>query len=336
MPVRPRRDHTGWIIDFRVGDKRIRREISKKKCPTRRQAQALEQQLRQEAKKGLSRRRQKVTWIELAERYWDEHARHLNWSATVKTHLTVLSDAIGDHTPADDIDGDMVSAVFATWRDDLAPATLNRRLAVLRGLWYRATGIWGYRLEPIPWRLLRHNEPEPEPRDLLPEECERILAACSGHVRLAVELALLTGLRRASILSLRWEQVDRVRGVINAVGKGRGAGKANTVPITPGISELLDRIGSKDVGPIITYRGRPVRNIRTAWRRAKIKAGLPHVRFHDLRHTYAQGLLDTSHNLSLVQDALHHTSARTTRRYAQRRLEHIAQAMAEAERRRKS
>jgi hypothetical protein len=55
------------------------------------------------------------------------------------------------------------------------------------------------------------------------------------------------------------------------------------LPITPEYMAILREIGLRDLGPVITYRGKPVRTIDAGWRRAAKRAGYPGVLFKDLR-----------------------------------------------------
>src|SRR6202007_2400042 len=43
---------------------------------------------------------------------------------------------------------------------------------------------------------------------------------------------------------------------------------------------------------IIDFRGRPVRIIKRTWKTALNNAGIRHVRFHDLRHTFNTRLME--------------------------------------------
>ena len=50
--------------------------------------------------------------------------------------------------------------------------------------------------------------------------------------------------------------------------------------------------------------------------RARRAAGMPHVRIHDLRHTYASWLAQANVSLGTIGALLGHSQAQTTRRYA--------------------
>lgn len=338
MPVRRRPDNGNWLIDFTASHgRRIRKTIDGSLA--KRKVEALERQFRQAEEEAPARKGKNphYRWGDLASRYWTEHAQHLGWSKAVKCHLTMLSDAVGDATRLDMIDGDRVAEVISLWRSTgkVSDSTINRRMAVMSGAWNRATDLWGWNLPRIPWKRLKLVEPDAEDRSLTEAEQARLLSECPDHVRHAALLSLLTGLRLAPILQMSWEDVDFDRGVISAKSKGRGGGKFTPVGITPELQSLLEEIGPRDIGPIITYDGRRLRSIKRAWRNARKRAGLDHVRFHDLRHTFAQELMDDSGNLSLVTDALHHTNSKTTKRYAHRRLQQVTTALTAMQKRKK-
>jgi integrase len=74
--------------------------------------------------------------------------------------------------------------------------------------------------------------------------------------------------------------------------------------------------------------GETVKSFRTAWERARAKAGLPTVRFHDLRSEYASRLVECGVLLSQVRDLLGHCSIIVTERYDRVRLDSLKAAVA--------
>jgi integrase len=74
--------------------------------------------------------------------------------------------------------------------------------------------------------------------------------------------------------------------------------------------------------------GRPSPSLHFPWRRIKRRAGLPGLRLHDLRHSFASFLVNGEVSLYVVQQLLGHVNFRTTQRYAHLMPEALAKAVA--------
>ena len=61
---------------------------------------------------------------------------------------------------------------------------------------------------------------------------------------------------------------------------------------------------------------KPYASLFRSWNTARQKAGLPDVRIHDLRHSFASLLINQGRSLYEVQRLLGHTQIKTTQRYA--------------------
>jgi integrase len=62
--------------------------------------------------------------------------------------------------------------------------------------------------------------------------------------------------------------------------------------------------------------GKPLQDIKGAWRSICHRAGIAGVRIHDLRHTYASHLVSGGVGLPVIGRLLGHTQSATTLRYA--------------------
>jgi hypothetical protein len=60
----------------------------------------------------------------------------------------------------------------------------------------------------------------------------------------------------------------------------------------------------------------PLREIKKFWQIAMLRVGLTNYRRHDNRHTYASHLVSSGLSLEIVGQLLGHTTATTTKRYA--------------------
>ena len=67
---------------------------------------------------------------------------------------------------------------------------------------------------------------------------------------------------------------------------------------------------------LFTYRNKPLKDIRTAFKNACKRAGIKNLRIHDLRHTVATRLVLAGVDLATVSKLLGHSSIQMTMRYA--------------------
>ena len=63
-------------------------------------------------------------------------------------------------------------------------------------------------------------------------------------------------------------------------------------------------------------QGARLTDLQPFWQRVRARAGLPEVRIHDLRHTFASTAIAAGHSLPIIGKLLGHTQVQTTARYA--------------------
>ena len=68
---------------------------------------------------------------------------------------------------------------------------------------------------------------------------------------------------------------------------------------------------------------------KSAWRRARAKAGITKFRNHDLRHAFGTALYEETGDIYAVQKAMGHADVKTTMRYVHRRQATVNEAIAE-------
>ncbi len=329
MAIRRRRDRgklagtAPWIVDFRVAGRRIRVELDGRLA--REEARAEEDRLRAEARAAVPVRFG-LSVSAAVERYWREHGQALASARTERSALMAWATALGHDTALHRVDRDTVAAILAGWRASLAigPGGLNRRLGILQRLHGRAREVWGASLPDIPWRRLKLREADPAPRAPATEALARFLDALPPRSRWPSLLAAFTGLRRGAVLRLTTADIDWQRGTIRALSKGRAGGRWTPVPMSQAVLAVLQAMGPlPQVGALFPVTIQELRNDRE---RARIEAGLPDLRFHDLRHWFAQSLEDAGLG-DVITDALHHSTPALRRRYAAARIEHTRAAV---------
>ena len=191
---------------------------------------------------------------------------------------------------------DMVSAY--------KPATINRSLGTLKAA---LTQAWRERLIPENYGRRIQRLPEANERKTYPsiEDVRAIASHCSIQAQAAIWIALLTGARRGEVCNI--DPTQHIHGDrLDIPASHTKTLRHKSLPI---IAPMRPWLKNFPLG--ITADG-----VKSAFRRARIKAGLPTVRFHDLRHACASLLIEAGEDLYTVGEVLGHTNIQTTKRYA--------------------
>lgn len=92
-----------------------------------------------------------------------------------------------------------------------------------------------------------------------------------------------------------------------------------SVPLNDSALHILDQLDTEGTYEhlFINHKTRkPYANVYKVWTRIRDKAGLPHLRLHDLRHGFASLLISGGRTLYEVQQILGHSDPKVTMRYA--------------------
>ncbi len=172
----------------------------------------------------------------------------------------------------------------------LSDTTINRDIEVIRHLLFWATDEGFIPSNPVARIRMVRERGQRRPVMSVAEEI-KLLAACSLHLRPIAIMALDTGMRRGELLNQLWEHVDFDRNLLSVSHSKTAEGEHRPVPLTSRVRAMLDA-HRQPSGLIFTYEGQPIRRIKTGWAGALRRAGLPHFRFHDLRHTFNSRLVE--------------------------------------------
>lgn len=238
---------------------------------------------------------------ELLADYTERHAETLRSPETAKFHAYRIGRWVEGRRASE------VREVAAAIREDLleayAPATVNRSLGALKKA---LASAWEKGRTPVDYSTLVKRIPENNARTvyLSMAEVKTLADHASEQVRAAIWVALLTGCRRGEVCKIAAEDIGKQTIKIQA-GNTKTL-RYREVPIVPALRPWL-----KHLPLVIGFEG-----VKSGFRRAREAAGMPHVHFHDLRHSCATILLGLGADLHTVRDILGHTSIKTTERYA--------------------
>ncbi|HVR88333.1 MAG TPA: tyrosine-type recombinase/integrase [Candidatus Limnocylindria bacterium] len=236
---------------------------------------------------------------------------------------------------------DLTTAYAAMIAGGLAPLTVGQAHRVL-GTALRDAERSGLVARNVQ-RLVRPPRAEHRDMDTLTAEQARtlIVAAASDRLGALYALALDTGAREGELLALRWTDVDFEAGAIHIVrtlqrlpgrllfADPKTAASRRAIPLGARALDALRRhrvaqaeerlrVGAAwtDSGLVFTTEvGTPIdagNLLRRTHYPLLARAGLPRVRFHDLRHTAATLLLTAGTHPSVVAERLGHSTPSLT------------------------
>jgi integrase len=136
------------------------------------------------------------------------------------------------------------------------------------------------------------------------------------YVPAALRLILLTGARQGEILGLRWADVDFDRRLIRLQESKTGQ---KTIYLPAPALQVLAAIPRLEGNPHVICGAKPgarLVNIKDPWALVRERAGMPGLRLHDLRHTYASAAVAGGYHLKVIGALLGHANTKTTERYA--------------------
>jgi integrase len=220
----------------------------------------------------------------------------------------------------------------------LTPRSVNSIIAIHRLILRRAVDDGVLRRDPTSGIRALRTVPY-QPRCYSMAEVERLIAALSPQWQALVGLAAHAGLRQGEVLALRPLDIDlRHREVTitrslqhphpgfsvkQRLGPPKSPSAVRHVPIRPRLSTLLEHHLAEHLEPnpwqlLFCRRHKPILPIwfhTTIYAPAIKQAGLPHVRFHDLRHTFVSHCAAAGVPLAKIARWVGHSNTQVTEHY---------------------
>lgn len=222
-----------------------------------------------------------------------------------------------------------VAALYPT----AAPATVHRNcLGPLMAILHHAEAVFpdfvAPRISKKRWRL-----PKGRARWLTPDEAERLIAACSPHMRPLVVFLLYTGARLGEALKLDWSDVDL--GCRRTVFRDTKNGETRGVPLHERIVVELGNLPHRegrvfrrpDGARYADRGGMGGGEIKTGFKAACRRAGIQDFTPHDCRHTWATWFYAKHRDIRALMELAGWKSERMVMRYTHVNPDHLAAAI---------
>lgn len=180
----------------------------------------------------------------------------------------------------------------------------------------------------VDWKIL-HDTPlrrreKLEKRDgrkrvLSHDEADKLIAGATKHLKPVIVMALETGGRQKELLGVKWDDIAFERGVLYFDAKNTKNGKQREIPLTPLLISTLRAIPQSIRSEYVFNRhGKRLRDVRTAWERARISAGLGEDvnGLHVCRHTFGTWYGEQpGANPFVLKELMGHADMKTTMGY---------------------
>ncbi len=207
---------------------------------------------------------------------------------------------------------------------EVSPVSVNVELRALRSICFVA----------LRWRLVESNPfskvqlvrvPEAEPTYFTKDDFQKFLSLIKEEwFKGLIVFAVVTGMRRAEVINLRWQDVDLARRLVHIHSSPTfrvKCGKKRTVPLndvaiqlltakscTAGASDYVFALAGRQLLPgFVTHKFK--KYIRLSGLNGRLH-------FHCLRHTFATWLVQDGVSIYEVQKLLGHSSVVVTQIYS--------------------
>lgn len=212
--------------------------------------------------------------------------------------------------------------------EGLSESTIQKELALLKAAFNVAAREWGWRGFVNPAVGIRLGQSRMRFVRLSEEQEARLAQALSEcdnpQVWPLVELAIVSTMRRGSLLKLQWAGVSLDTREVNVWAKGAEV----TLPLSQRAVELLRRIPRNGTTRVFSMTENAV---KLAWEGVRQKAGLPALRFADLRHLGATFYACAGLNAHQLRLVLGHKTTRMAEVYVNLVNSDVTEALDRAE-----
>jgi site-specific recombinase XerD len=214
-------------------------------------------------------------------------------------------------------------------------SSVNTALRVLTTLFSRAIKLGYCRKNPVT-EVERVKVSVRPPEYFTQDEIATLIDNSEGNLRLLIQLAANTGMRRNELLHLQW--TDIARNVVTVQPKEGWVtknGSSRFIPLNRDCRAALDRHPRNFASPWVFWHGHGKRlvDFHHVWANLRRLSGVRQLKFHCLRHSFASHLVMAGVDIRTVQELLGHKDIKMTMIYAHLSPGHMAEAVEKLTRR---
>jgi len=197
------------------------------------------------------------------------------------------------------------------------PASVNRVIALMKRIFNLAMREEFVDKNPC-FKVSMLPENNKRDRVLTKEEFESLVSFLPQHAARIVTTAYYTGMRAGEIFGLTWDRVNLKEGFIDLEPEDTKTSEPRRIYLSPVLRDIfsqLSRVRHINHNFVFTYKGNPVKEIKSTFRSACKKAGIRDFRFHDLRHTFNTNMRKAGVDRSVIMKITGHKTMSMFERY---------------------
>lgn len=226
------------------------------------------------------------------------------------------------------------------WEHNLSDATQHKRYGHLRAFFRWCIDQTIIEESPLEG-VTKPQKPDKLPKAITPDQLEDLCRAIRRDYERKREknwiregqniwriplfrFAFYTGLRGIELARLRWNHIDREKGLIYV--REQKNQKEQTIPFNRKAREVLEGVKQGAPNDFVfqspSFEGQEREakwfreNVSDAFRKAREKANLPeHLSFHSLRHGFCTALAEAGKSAVVIKEAARHADVQTSMRY---------------------
>lgn len=249
-----------------------------------------------------------TTLRSLLERYATHHACHLKSRKQTLSLVNLMIERLG-HLPVSSINNPCLAEYRDARLSIVSSQTVRKEIDIVRRVIKLAREEWGLN-SPLGIPTVRMpRQPSGRERRVSSFELEELNAHLSPVMRLAVQIALDTAMRRGEIA--RIDAADLIQPDYGLVVPETKNGRRRVVPLTRSVYERLCEQLQRSNGK---FGIRPD-SITQAFQRACAKTSIENLRFHDLRHEAITRMFESGLSVPRVSRISGHADYRMLARY---------------------
>lgn len=314
-----------WYLDFKYGDKRIRKSVGKDKKTAELILKDIDVKKAKGEYLGIVEE-QHILFENFAKEYL-EYAKLNKAQSTYRADYYKLTNNLLPYFKGkylNQIDAKLIEQYKSMRIVKVKGATVNRDLELLKHFFTKAIDF-GYVIANPAKGVKFFKESQGRTRFLNKFEKDALLKECPGLLKTMVLTAMLTGLRRGELVDLKWQDIDPLNREITLTQTKNN--RIKHIPIKDILFDDLMSLPRYCDYVFANPNGSKFSNLRKQFEAAVKRANLSGVCWYTLRHTFASDLAMSGAGLRTIADLLGDRTLSMVMRYSHLSRNHLREAI---------